>query len=117
MPTFCKFDIFPNWLNSLPTATLQMIGHALLSANFRHHSDSLANVVLWYSSGLISQWLGVQSIGGESFLIFINFFCQLPCSIRKNGYYVAQVSQQGSQLATSYDNCDTIMSRNKNLIS
>ena len=27
-------DIFPNWPNSLPTAKLQMIGHALLSTNF-----------------------------------------------------------------------------------
>ena len=38
-----------------------------------------AKVVLWYISGLMSQRLGVQIPAqvGE-FLIFKNFFCQLP---------------------------------------
>ena len=28
-------DLFPNWQNSVQIATLQMIGHALLSTNFK----------------------------------------------------------------------------------
>ena len=57
-------------------AILQMIGHALLSTN---PSDSSDKVVLWHSSGLISQRLGFKSQQRWGiFLIFKNYLCKLP---------------------------------------
>ena len=68
-------DIFPNWPNSLPTAKLQMIGHALLSTNF----NTLKTHLLRWSCGIFlasyDQKLGVQILAlvGE-FLILENLF-------------------------------------------
>ena len=38
-------DFFPNWQNSVEIATLQIIGHALLSTNFINPSVTLAELV------------------------------------------------------------------------
>ena len=47
--TSTAFDIFPNWLNSLLTAKLQIIGHALLSTN----SNTLQTYLPRWSCGVV----------------------------------------------------------------
>ena len=97
---YIHIDIFQNWPNSLPTAQLQMIGHALFSTNF----NTLQTHLPRWSCGIVLVSLGFKSQHRQgNFLILKNFFCQLPFgkknSIRKkkemsNGIVVNIPSQK-----------------------
>ena len=54
-------DCFPNWRNSVHVATLQIIGHVLLSTNFNTLQSYLQNLYCGYSTVLITRTLRLKS--------------------------------------------------------
>ena len=66
--------------NSVPPQWEILDPPLFVEHKLQHLKDSTALLVLWYSSGLISQRLGVQIPAevGFFFFIFKNYLCKLP---------------------------------------
>ena len=76
-----KFDgsirHFPNWRNSVQTATWQMIGHALLSTNFNTPQSRQVGLVVEFWSHKLEVRVQIPAEVGELFNLK-NLCCQLP---------------------------------------